>query len=153
MKFVKEYKGPTWEQYRKNHNKRMQDAAQQIKDNLHDDSWWNLLKQRLENRDNALYELIDRYRKKLIRGDKSGSSILRVAYVMGSVFICDDGCEYNLKPRRGERKYTTPKKFYCALAVPSDKNINDFVCKSTPPSSLDVDKNICSKFYIDLSGP
>jgi len=145
---VQGYKGKNWEVYNERCAQREKYAREQLEIILHNDEQWELFKDRMYGHRVTIVEEFDKYREKILNSDtkdeerKTYLDILEFSYVFTMVFICDNGCHYNIKTRKGERKFTQRKKFHCSI----DNTVSDNG-STTVPGWLDPEKNICEKYY------
>lgn len=131
--------------------KRWEHAKEQIESMFSNYDLLGIFKQQLDCRENPIIDQVDeaienlKSEKLTEENHKGFLALLQLAYTDCMVFICDSSCEHNPLPRRGQRKYTKPKKFYCDLITEQNTE------QTKPPEWLDVEKNICSNYHVNLS--
>jgi hypothetical protein len=152
LKPIGEYHGENFRVYRERFDRRWQDAAVEISGMVGDEGKWASFRDRLEKRGFPLLDFVEGARRTITTGDpnnpeyKSAMATLQAGYVNYYLsFVCDSGCDNNVKPRGGERRFTTRQVFHCIISGDGESG------SRKPPACLDVDNNVCSKYYIDLT--
>lgn len=128
-------------------------AEKHIDEIIADDQKWGLYKRRIRtvlgtDLDGNLFPFDPR---EAANKSEDFRRYLQWMYFYTSSFICDN-CEYNSRPRKGSRKYTRPKRFYCSYTKGSaewemkkhlERNPGN---RARPPPWLRVEDNFCPHY-------
>lgn len=117
-------------------------AGEKVLEIIADDDSWNLFVQqaRLHGTDLNDYKNI----RERVRIDEAYKGLLQSLYINCSATQICDTCDYNFNKRRGQRRFAERERFDCNLEEQEGEEYQD---KTKAPSWLDVERNLCSKYY------
>jgi hypothetical protein len=123
-------------------------AREEISEIIADDSRWALFVQQVKQQGIDLSQHVNARER---GGTETGyRAFLEVLYVSCSATQICDTCDYNPNHRRGQRRFSAKRRFDCTWSETDGAVLEERIDRKVP-AWLDVERNLCPHYFMDLT--
>lgn len=130
-----------------NREQRWKEAENRVLEIIADDAKWEVFVQQVEQHGISLNDHKDPRGR--ARDSEEYRALLSSLYITAAMRQLCDTCDYNAHQRRGERSFAAKRRFDCDFGLADGQET--YEQSSVAPPWLDVARNLCPHYYLDLS--